>query len=61
VNYVEDNTSDDVTIRRNKIAQDMWESYQRVLEDRGDNEEDNDDDDNLTEETFCEDDNFIMI
>ena len=56
MNYVEE--ANDVTVHRDKIAQDMWDSYQRVLEVREGNEEDENEDDNLT--TFYEDNNFLM-
>ena len=68
MNHSENNVSDDVTVRRDKIAQDMWDSYQRILEaregDESGNEDDDDDDDednNFTEEMLYDDDNFILI
>jgi hypothetical protein len=60
VNHDEDVS--DVAIRRDKIAQDMWNSYQSILEARaqeGLGDEDEDDDDN--EEMLYEDDNFITV
>jgi hypothetical protein len=63
-NYGADDVSDDVTTRRDNIAQDMWDSYQRFLEAReleGDENEDEEDEDDFTEATFYEDDNFMMI
>jgi hypothetical protein len=71
INYAEDDDiDDDVNHRREKIAQDMWDSYQRVLEDRaagegdesGDDDDDDDDDGgNFTEVTFNEDNNFLTV
>ena len=61
MNHVEDDVSHNVTVRRDKIAQDMWDSYQRVLEaregDESGNEDDNVEDDNFT---IYEDDNFLI-
>ena len=64
-NYAEDDGEDDVVLRRDKIAQDMWDSYQRVLQARegdesGDELDEDEDDDNFTEATFQEDNDFLM-
>lgn len=52
----DDNVTDDVAVRRDKIAQDMWASYQSVLEAREnegeDGDEDSDDDYNSDEDMF---------
>jgi hypothetical protein len=65
MNHGENDVSDDVTVRRDKIAQDMWDSYQRVLEDReleGDESGyEDDDDNNFTEEMIFEDNNFMIV
>ena len=69
MNHGENNVSNDVTAGQDKIAQDMWVSYQRVLEAREGNESGNEDeedaseeeDDNFAEEMFYEDNNFLMI
>ena len=67
MDYTENDISDDVAFRRDKIAQDMWDSYQRVLqarnEEEGGNEDDEDDEDegdNFIEEMFYDDENFII-
>jgi hypothetical protein len=63
VNHGEDDDVSEVAIRRNKIAQDMWDSYQRVLQARealGESE-DEEDDDNFNEEMLYEDNNFITV
>lgn len=41
----EDDVNDTFAVRRNKIAQDMWDSYQRVLEARREDESNDDEDD----------------
>lgn len=63
----EDTVFDNVTIRRDKIAQEMWDSYQRILEARagegyvsGD-EDDEDDFDNLSDGEFQEDNDFLIM
>lgn len=40
INYIEEDVPADVVARRDQIAQNMWESYQRILEERGMDEED---------------------
>lgn len=50
VQHVDENVSSDVAVRRDKIAEDMWASYQSILELRRENGnanegEDGDDDD----------------
>jgi hypothetical protein len=53
--YSEDNVSDGVAVRRDKIAEDMWDSYQRILEARGEEESgDDDDDDNDNDDNYDE-------
>ena len=60
MNYVEDDVLDNVTVCCNKIAQAMWDSYQRVLEAReGDGSGSEVKDDNFT--TFDKDNNFLII
>ena len=67
MDHSENDVSGDITIRRDKIAQDMWDSYQRVLEaregDESDNEDgdDDDEDNDFTEEMFNDDNNFITV
>ena len=63
----EDTVLDNVTIRRDKIAQEMWDSYQRILEARagegyvsGD-EDDEDDFNNLSDGEFQEDNDFLIM
>ena len=66
MNYMEDDILDDATIRWDKIAQEMWNSYQSVLQareaDENDSENDDDEveDDNITEFTLYEDNDFLM-
>jgi DDE superfamily endonuclease len=59
MDFSEDDISEDVTVRRDKIAQDMWDSYQRILEDReglegeeSGNDDDDDGNDNFTDGNF---------
>jgi hypothetical protein len=40
INYIEEDVPADVVARRDQIAQNMWKSYQRILEERGMDEED---------------------
>lgn len=53
----ENNVYGDVAARQDKIAQDMWDSYQRVLEARGEDEsgEDDNEGDTSNEEMFYND------
>ena len=64
VNYAEDDAF--VAARRDKIAQDMWDSYQRILEaralagDESGDDEDEDEGNDFTEGIFYEDNNFLI-
>jgi hypothetical protein len=63
VNHGEDDDDSEVAIRRDKIAQDMWDSYQRVLQARealGESGDEEDDDD-FNEEMSYEDNDFIAV
>lgn len=64
INYGEDDVLDDVAVRRDKIAQDMWDSYQAILEgrreDEGGDDSDNDSEGNLHEQDFQDDDTTSM-
>jgi hypothetical protein len=64
INYGEDDVLDDVAVRRDKIAQDMWVSYQTILEgrreDEGGDDSENDSEDNLYQDEFQDDDTTSM-